>query len=104
MPWQGTAHVGYLPINKVIGVSKIGRLVLAFAHRLTLQERLTKQIAYTLMEKLKPQGVAVIVVGEHSCMRCRGVKLPTSRVICSEMLGAFREDRALRQELMSLLK
>ena len=103
LPWMGVAHVGYLPTSKVIGVSKMGRLVLAFAHRLILQERLTKDIAYTLMENLNPQGVAVIIIGEHSCMRYRGVKLPTSQVRTSEMIGEFRDDAAMRQEFLSLV-
>ena len=104
MPWQGIAYIAYLPVEKVVGISKIGRLVLAYAHRLTLQERLTKQIAYTLMEKLQPQGVGVVIIGKHSCMRCRGVKVSSAKVICSEMLGEFREDKALRQEFFSLLR
>ena len=103
LPWSGTAHVAYLPVGKVIGASKVGRLVLAYAHRLQLQERMTKQIGMTLMEKLKPQGVAVVIVGEHTCMRCRGAKLQASQLRSSVMLGEFREDRALRQEFFSLL-
>lgn len=103
LPWQGVAHVAYLPTERVIGVSKVGRLVLAYAHRLTLQEELTKQIAYSLMNNLKPKGVAVIVVGEHFCMRYRGVKLPTSQVRSSEMIGEFRENSAQRMEVLSLL-
>ena len=103
LPWQGIAHVAYLPVKRVIGVSKIGRLVLAYAHRLQLQERMTKQIAYTMMKELEPQGVAVVTIGEHSCMRCRGVNLPTAQLRCSEMLGEFRVDRALRMEVLSIL-
>ena len=103
LPWMGRAHIAYLPVTQVLGVSKIGRLVLAYAHRLQLQERLTKQVAYTLMEKLNPHGVAVIIIGEHTCMRCRGVRLSESQVMSSEMLGAFRQNAALRAEVLSLL-
>jgi len=103
LPFTGVAHVGYLPKDKVIGISKIPRLVLAFAHRLQLQERLTKQVAYTLMESLEPHGVAVVTIAEHSCMRCRGVKSTKAKVICSEMIGKFREDIPLRQEFLTLI-
>jgi len=103
LPWHGKAFVAYLPVNSVIGISKIGRLVLAYAHRFTLQERLTKEVAYTLMNKLQPLGVAVVVIGEHTCMRCRGANLPESSVATSEMLGNFRDDPILRPEVMDLL-
>ena len=103
LPFSGHAHVGYLPKERVLGVSKIARLVLAYAHRLQLQERLTKQVAHTLMERLRPEGVAVVIVGEHTCMRCRGVRSTNSQVVTSEVLGAFRKEAALRSEFLSLL-
>ena len=104
MYWYGVANIAYLPREKVIGVSKLARLTLAFAHRLQLQERLTRQIAHTLMEKLDPLGVAVVIVGEHSCMRYRGVKSSRSKITTSEMLGEFRSDSSLRQEFLTLIK
>lgn len=103
LPFFGKAHVAYLPTDRVIGASKIPRLVLAFAHRLQLQERMARQIAETLMEKLQPQGVAVIIEAEHLCMQCRGVRSVGSKLITSVMLGKFREDSTLRMEFLSLL-
>ena len=103
LPFSGKAHVAYLPVSKVLGVSKIPRIVLAYAHRLQLQERLARQVANSIMERLEPQGVAVVIEAEHLCIRCRGVKSPSAKVINSVMLGAFREDRALRMEVLALL-
>ena len=104
LPFQGVAHVAYLPSgDKVIGASKIPRLVLAFAHRLQLQERIARQVAETMMEKLEPQGVAVIIEASHLCMQCRGVKSTTAKMVTSVMLGAFREDPSMRLEVLSLL-
>ena len=103
LPFHGLASVAYLPVDKVIGASKIPRLVLAYAHRLQLQERMSRQIAETLMEKLQPQGVAVIIEAEHLCMQCRGVKSVGSKLITSVMLGEFRENANLRAEILSLL-
>ena len=96
-------HVAYLPRTKVIGASKIERLVHAYAHRLQLQERIARQIADAMMNRLAPQGVAVIIEGIHGCMRCRGVKSQSSKMVNSIMLGLFREDSALRMEVLSLL-
>ena len=104
LPFTGRAHVAYLPKDRVIGASKIPRLVHAYACRLQLQERIAEQVANTLMEKLQPLGVAVIIYGEHTCMRCRGVKSNSSQLINSVMLGRFREDPGLRSELLALLK
>jgi GTP cyclohydrolase I len=103
LPFSGTAHIAYLPRKKVIGASKIPRLVNAFAHRLQIQERMTEQIGNTLMTYLNPYGVAVIIEAQHSCMICRGVKSKTSKLITSVMLGKFRQDQALRIEVLSLL-
>jgi len=103
LPFSGTAHVAYLPVKKVIGASKIPRLVMAYAHRLQLQERITRQVAETLMEKLEPQGVAVVIQGEHTCMRCRGIKCSDSQMVTSVMLGQFRIERTLRLEVLTLL-
>jgi len=103
LPFAGLAHVAYLPNGSAIGASKIPRLVLAYAHRLQLQERIAEQVANTLMEKLNPQGVAVIMQAQHECMQCRGVKAVGSSLVNSIMLGRFREDSTLRAELLSLL-
>ena len=103
LPFRCRIHVAYLPIDKVIGASKMERLCHAYAHRLQLQERIAKQIAETLMENLKPQGVAVVIHGEHLCMRCRGVKSSTSQLVNSVMFGAFRDESTLRMEVLSLL-
>jgi len=103
LEFSGIAHVAYLPNGCAIGASKLPRLVLAYAKRLQLQERIAEQVAHTLMEKLKPKGVAVIIQARHSCMQCRGVKSTGSSLVNSIMLGAFREDSTLRMELLSLL-
>ena len=101
--FSGVAHVAYLPNGRAIGASKIPRLVYAFAHRLQLQERITEQVAKTLMDKLQPRGVAVILQAQHSCMTCRGAKALGSSMVTSVMLGDFRESHALRMEVLSLL-
>lgn len=103
LQFSGVAHVAYLPNGKAIGASKIPRLVLAYAHRLQLQERIAEQVAHTLMDKLEPKGVAVIIQAQHSCMQCRGVKSVGSSMVNSIMLGEFRKNPALRSELLALL-
>ena len=103
LEFSGLAHVAYLPDGKAIGASKIPRLVNAFAHRLQIQERITEQIGNTLMEKLNPRGVAVILQAEHSCMVCRGVRATGSKLVTSVMLGEFRENPTLRMEILNLL-
>ena len=103
LPFHIRASVAYLPKDKVIGASKIPRLVLAYAHRLQLQERITRQVANAIMDNLEPYGVAVILVGEHSCMRIRGVKSESSQLVTSVMLGAFRDNQSTRLEVLSLL-
>ncbi|MDQ2777687.1 MAG: GTP cyclohydrolase I FolE [Acidobacteriota bacterium] len=103
LPFFGKIHVAYLPDKKVIGLSKIPRLVDAFARRLQIQERLTQQIAQTIQDMLKPRGVAVICEARHFCMMMRGVEKQHSGAITSAMLGAFRENKETRNELLSLI-
>ena len=103
LPFYGKAHVAYLPKGKIIGLSKVPRIVDAFARRLQLQERLTTQISETLMKILNPMGVAVIIEAYHLCMMMRGVEKQQSYTITSSMLGVFRTDPVTRQELLSLL-
>ena len=104
LPFFGRCHIAYLPNGKVIGLSKIPRLVDIFAHRLQVQERLTNQIANTLREKIKPLGVAVVTEATHLCMAMRGVEKQNSVAVTSAMLGAFREDARTRAEFLDLLK
>jgi GTP cyclohydrolase IA len=103
LPFFGKIHVAYLPDKKVIGLSKIPRLVDAFARRLQIQERLTQQIAQTIQDRLKPRGVAVICEARHFCMMMRGVEKQHSGAITSAMLGAFRKNKETRNELLSLI-
>jgi GTP cyclohydrolase I len=104
LPFFGKCHVAYIPNGKVIGLSKIPRLVDIFARRLQLQERLTNQIAHTITEKIQPLGVAVVVEGTHLCMAMRGVEKQNSYTITSAMLGAFRDQQRTRMEFLELLK
>jgi GTP cyclohydrolase I len=103
LPFFGKVHVAYLPDKRVVGLSKIPRIVDVYARRLQIQERLTQQIAETLQEMLKPRGVAVICEARHFCMMMRGVEKQHSGAITSAMLGAFRENRETRNELLSLI-
>ncbi len=103
LPFFGKVHVGYLPNQKVIGLSKIPRIVDAFARRLQLQERLTQQIADTLLEVLEPRGVAVICEARHFCMMMRGVEKQHSGTLTSAMLGDFRNRKETRDEFLSLI-
>jgi GTP cyclohydrolase I len=103
LPFFGRVHVAYLPDTKVLGLSKIPRLVDAFARRLQIQERLTQQIAETLQELLNPRGVGVICEARHFCMMMRGVEKQHSGAITSAMLGAFRHDKETRNEFLSLV-
>lgn len=104
LPFSGTADVGYLPgeTGKVVGLSKLARLVDCFARRLQLQERMTRQIAESLMGHLNARGAAVVVRAKHSCMACRGVKKASATMVTSCCLGAFREDGRLRSEFLTL--
>jgi len=103
LPFFGKAHVAYIPHHKIVGISKLARLVDIFARRLQVQERLTNQIATTIMERLDALGVAVVIEAEHLCMRMRGVEKQNSYVITSSLLGAFRTRQDTRQEFMTLL-
>jgi GTP cyclohydrolase IA len=104
LPFFGKAHVAYIPHHKIVGISKLARLVDVYARRLQVQERLTNQIANTIMEKLDPLGVAVVIEAEHLCMRMRGVEKQNSMIITSTLLGAFRTRQETRQELMTLIR
>ncbi len=104
LPFYGKCHVAYLPDKKVIGLSKIPRLVDAFSRRLQIQERLTQQIATTIQEAIHPQGVGVIIEARHLCMMMRGVEKQHSSAVTSAMLGEFRENHQTRQEFLSLVK
>ena len=104
LPFYGRAHVAYLPTNKVIGLSKIPRLVEMYARRLQVQERMTHQIAEMLDEILAPRGVAIAVEGQHMCSMMRGVKKEHPVMFTSSFLGEFKEDRELRKEFLSLVR
>jgi len=104
LPFMGKAHVAYLPNRRIVGLSKLARLVEIFARRLQVQERLTTQIAQTIMEEIQPLGVAVVLEAEHLCMRMRGVEKQNSWVTTSAMLGVFRTQFETRQEFMNLLR
>jgi len=103
LPFFGTMHVAYLPRDKVIGLSKIPRVVDMFARRLQVQERLTQEVAQTLQEVLQPKGVGVICEARHFCMMMRGVEKQHSGTVTSAMLGAFRERKETRDEFLSLV-
>ena len=103
LPFFGRAHVAYIPTEKVIGLSKIPRIVEMFARRLQVQERMTRQIADTIDEILSPQGVAVVIEGNHMCSMMRGVKKQEASMVTSAMLGCFKKNDKTRNELMSHL-
>lgn len=102
-PIIGKAHVAYIPTDRVVGISKLARLVDAFAKRLQVQEKMNAQIAGTLNEVLQPKGVAVVLEGEHHCMSTRGVHKPGVSMVTKKMLGEFRTDRDLRREFMNII-
>jgi GTP cyclohydrolase IA len=104
LPFFGKAHVAYIPRHKIVGISKLARLVDVYARRLQVQERLTNQIATTIMDKLDALGVAVVLEAEHLCMRMRGVEKQNSFVITSSLLGAFRTRQDTRAEFMNLIR
>jgi GTP cyclohydrolase I len=104
VPFFGHVSVGYLPQGKILGLSKIARLVEMFSRRLQVQERLTHEIAHAIQNAIEPRGVAVVVEARHLCMMSRGVEKQQSSMITSCVLGAFRADRATRQEFMDLLR
>jgi GTP cyclohydrolase I len=103
LPFFGKVHVAYIPKGKIVGISKLARLVDVFARRLQVQERMTVQIASALENALHPLGVGVVVEGRHMCMMARGVEKQNSQVITSEMRGAFRNDRRTREEFLNLI-
>jgi len=102
-PIIGKAHVGYLPKRRVVGISKIARLVEVFSKRLQIQEKLTAQIANTIDQVLEPRGVAVVIEASHQCMTTRGIHKPGASLMTSRMLGAFREDPTTRREFLSMI-
>src|SRR3954468_7931892 len=104
LPFLGKAHVGYLPSNRVVGISKLARVVHGFARRLQIQEKLTAQVAEAIQDVLDPKGVGVVVVSEHSCMTMRGVNTPGSRLTTSHLLGEVRDDARTRQEFFDLVR
>ena len=104
LPFFGKAHIAYMPSRKIVGLSKIPRLVEMYSRRLQVQERLTTQIAHTINDVLQPRGVAVVVEGLHLCMLMRGVEKQNSKAVTSAMLGAFRDRPETRAEFMELIK
>ena len=102
-PIIGKAHVAYLPKNRVVGISKLARVVELYAQRLQIQEKMTAQIAGAINDVLQPDGVAVIIEAAHQCMTCRGVHKPGVTMVTSKMLGAFRENQATRREFLSMV-
>ena len=103
VPIIGRAHVAYLPHRRVVGISKLARVVEAYAKRMQIQEKLTAQIANTIQEVLEPKGVAVVIEAAHQCMTTRGIRKPGVTMVTSRMLGAFREDQATRRELLAMI-
>jgi GTP cyclohydrolase IA len=102
-PIIGKAHVGYLPDQKVVGISKLARLVELYARRLQIQEKMTSEIANTLLEVLQPKGVAVVIEASHECITTRGVDKPGVNMVTSRMLGAFRDDPSTRREFLAVI-
>ncbi|MDO9336280.1 MAG: GTP cyclohydrolase I FolE [Caulobacteraceae bacterium] len=104
LPFQGRAHVGYLPSNRVVGISKLARVVGGFARRLQIQEKLTAEIAGAIQDILQPRGVGVVIRSEHSCMTMRGVNTPGTWLTTSTLLGAVRDDSRTRHEFLELAR
>ena len=102
-PIIGKAHVAYLPKNRVVGISKLARVVELYAQRLQIQEKMTAQIAAAINDVLQPDGVAVVIEAAHQCMTCRGVHKPGVTMVTSKMLGAFRENQSTRREFLSMV-
>jgi GTP cyclohydrolase I len=103
LPVIGTAHVGYLPTDRVVGISKLARVVRGFARRLQIQEKMTAEIAHAIQDVLRPAGVGVVVEGEHSCMTMRGVDAPGASLTTSTLLGVIRDDPRTREEFLQLV-
>jgi GTP cyclohydrolase I len=104
LPFLGRAHVGYLPRKRVVGISKLARVVHGFSRRLQIQEKLTAEVAEAIQDILEPKGVGVVVISEHSCMTMRGVNTPGSRLTTSHLLGEVRDDPRTRQEFFELVR
>ena len=104
LPFFGVAHIAYIPNGKIIGLSKIPRILDMFARRLQVQERMTQEVAGMLQSKLNPRGVAVIIEAQHMCMQMRGVEKRKSYMSTSAMLGIFREDNKTRKEFLDIVK
>ena len=104
LPVIGRAQVGYLPTDRVVGISKLARVVRGFARRLQIQEKMTAEIASAIFEVLKPLGVGVVIEAEHSCMTIRGVNSPGSSLTTSSLLGVFRDDQRTREEFLRLAR
>jgi GTP cyclohydrolase I len=104
LPFFGKVHVAYIPNGKVIGLSKVPRLIEVFSRRLQIQERLTTQIAETIQKVIQPQGVGVVIEARHLCMMMRGVEKQHSAAVTSSMLGCFRDEQESRQEFLSLIR
>ena len=103
VPILGKVHIGYLPSDRVVGISKLARVVEVFAKRLQIQETLTAQIADTIQKVLQPQGVGVVIEAAHQCMTTRGVRKPGVSMVTSRMLGSFRDDPTTRREFLSII-
>jgi len=104
LPFHGRAHVGYVPDGRVVGISKLARVVEGFARRPQIQEQLTSQVAQAIMEALNPDGVAVVIEAEHLCMTMRGIQKPGSRMVTSAMRGQFRQSSVTRGEFLLLVQ
>ncbi len=104
LPFLGKAHVGYLPSDRVVGISKLARVVHGFARRLQIQEKLTSEIAGAIHDILQPKGVGVVIVSEHSCMTMRGVNTPGSQLTTSSLTGVIRDDARTRQEFLEFVR
>jgi GTP cyclohydrolase I len=104
LPFFGRAHIAYLPAGKILGLSKLARVVDVFARRLQVQENLTTQIGQCLQDILEPNGVAVVLKAQHLCMMMRGVEKQNSLTVTSEMIGSFRDDASTRMEFLSLIR
>ncbi len=104
VPFIGVAHVGYLPNKRVVGISKLARVVEVYARRLQIQEKLTVQIADTIARVLEPRGVAVVIEAKHQCMTTRGVMKPSAATVTSRMTGAFRKNSDTRREFLSMIR
>jgi GTP cyclohydrolase I len=103
LPFTGTAAVGYLPQGKIVGISKLARVVECFARRLQVQERMSREIAEAINDHLAPRGVGVFIRGHHSCMGCRGVEQPSSEMITLNLQGSFRSDPSVRDYFLTLV-